>query len=128
MFRKTLLTAFALILLGSIPALAQTDAPAASPATTPSPRLALATLPTAPVSTELAPEALPQFTIVATSTGTWQFLTRESCIDLFGRNCTSSFPSPQCPPNAQGKSCSPVGSFCYDTISSGTVDLYRCRS
>jgi hypothetical protein len=61
------------------------------------------------------------------ASGTWTFLTRESCYDLFVASCTSSFPSPQCPPNVAGTSCSPKRSRCWDTISAGTVDLYVCR-
>lgn len=73
-------------------------------------------------------EPAPASSVGTTSSGIWRFVSRESCFDLFGSACTETFPQPQCPPDPEGKTCSPLRSNCYDTISPSAVDVYRCMS
>lgn len=63
---------------------------------------------------------------LAPTSSTWNFLSRESCIDLFGRLCSNIFPTDRCPSDPQGKSCTPIDR-CWHVVSSYTVDLYSCR-
>src|SRR5215510_10466919 len=66
-------------------------------------------------STPLAVDDHPPVnTLVAT---TWQEQTAEVCSQWFLRFCTSTFPSPQCPPSPAGQPCSPAGAVCYQTMS-----------
>jgi len=120
---RALLTTIALGILALLPAAVRAESPATG---VPAVATADDQPTTAPVDTA-PPAALDQVTVGATSSGVWTYLTTESCYDLFLRSCTSSFPSPQCPPDAEGKPCSPINSYCWDTVSSSRVDYYRCR-
>lgn len=111
--RALALTALvALAIAAPSPAHASSDAPET------------AVVPAPPLETP-APEAAPT-TPRESSTGTWVFMMRENCYDLWMRSCDQTFPNPQCPPNPAGQSCSPTGSSCWNVISSNTVEYYRC--
>ena len=58
--------------------------------------------------------------------GTYRFVSRESCADVFGQACTGSVPANQCPGAQPGLACSTAPSSCWKVISSSTVDSYRC--
>jgi hypothetical protein len=58
--------------------------------------------------------------------GTYRFVSRESCADVFGQACTGSVPANQCPGAQPGLACSTAPSSCWKVINSSTVDSYRC--
>ncbi|MFE8603554.1 hypothetical protein [Archangium violaceum] len=59
--------------------------------------------------------------------GHWEFAGTESCADLFMRTCYQANPSPACPTNPQGVSCSPLGEMCWRVRSASIVDQYYCQ-
>jgi hypothetical protein len=65
---------------------------------------------------------------VTVASGVWVLDGMEHCGDLFGRPCTSSFPSPQCPAGtAAGQVCPSPGAFCFKTLTSAWVRIFQCQ-
>jgi hypothetical protein len=60
----------------------------------------------------------------AVSSGTWQFVSRENCYDLWTVPCSYTVPANQCSSNPAGLPCSPGN--CWLVISPGWVDSYTC--
>lgn len=58
---------------------------------------------------------------------TWHLIATENCLDVYGRACTSTFPSPQCAAGtAAGQPCSPSGALCFKTVTSASFREFRC--
>lgn len=58
--------------------------------------------------------------------GVWNNQFMDLCRDWFLQYCFADFPAPQCPAAPDGKSCSPVGSFCYKTVNRQNFRYYTC--
>jgi hypothetical protein len=53
---------------------------------------------------------------------TWHLITTESCLDIFRRACTSTFPSPQCAvANPASQPCATAGATCYRSLPGGAA-------
>lgn len=63
--------------------------------------------------------------ISTTAASVWVSVT-ESCRDFFNRPCTSTFPSPQCPPAVtEGAVCSGTAQ-CFRTLSPTAFKIFDC--
>lgn len=62
------------------------------------------------------------------SNGTWHYVWTENCLDIWGRACTATFPSPQCPSsNPEGMPCTIGPNFeCYVTLTGASFEYYNC--
>ena len=74
---------------------------------------------------EVSPGGVEEASVEATITGTWQFSSRENCMDVWMTPCDGGLPGYECPPNPAGQPCNT--SFCYDVISLSWADLYVCE-
>lgn len=69
---------------------------------------------------------------ISRMTLTWHELQQmESCVDRFGRQCSSTFPTPQCPTGiTPGADCTAYGNgyTCYQTIPPGNYyNFFKCE-
>jgi len=59
--------------------------------------------------------------------GTWHWVSRENCMDIWGQACTPYFPSPQCTSSqAEGMPCVIGTGPCYRSFGGGQFDDYWC--
>jgi len=59
--------------------------------------------------------------------GTWHWMYRENCMDIWEQACTPSFPSPQCgSSNPEGTACVIGWGPCYRSFGGGQFDDYNC--